>query len=121
MENKKEIRRTFSTTFKKEKVSLLNQGKTTVSELSKIYDVSPTAIYKWIKKYTGTSKTERVVIEKISEEKKNIELMKRIRDLEQALGKKQLELDYYKEVVEIINDQEGVDIEKKSKQRRCQS
>jgi len=115
MEKQRKVRRTFSTAFKKEKVELIEHGKITVNELSKIYEVSPTAIYKWIKKYSRTSQTERVVIEKISEEQKNLELLKRIRELEGVVGRKQLELDYYKAVVEIVSQEEGEDVTKKYK------
>lgn len=115
MEKQRKVRRTFSTTFKKEKVELIEQRKITVIELSKIYEVSPTAIYKWVKKYSRMSQTERVVVEKISEEQKNIELLMRVRELEMVLGRKQLELDYYKAVVEIVSEEEGEDVAKKYK------
>lgn len=117
MKQKISSRRTFSTAFKKEKVALFDQGKITVLELSELYEVSPTAIYKWIRKFSKIDKGDRIVVEKVSEEQKNIELIHRIRDLEQALGKKQLELDYYKEVISVVNEQEGLDIEKKYKLR----
>lgn len=113
MERERKVRRTFSTVFKKEKVELIEQGKITVKELSDIYQVSQPAVYKWLKKFSKMGSSERVVIEKISEENKNIELLKRVRDLEGAIGRKQLELDYYRSVVEIISEEEGVDIEKK--------
>ena len=117
MKRTNETRRTFSTSFKKEKVSLLDDGKITVRELSEIYEVSPTAIYKWLGKYSKIDKQERVVVEKKSEARKNIELLHKIRDMEQALGKKQLELDYYKEVLETLKEQEGEDVEKKYRPR----
>ena len=94
---------------------LLDKGKITVSELSRIYDVSATAIYKWKKKYSRLDKTERFVIEKISEESKNIELLHRIKDLEQIIGKKQVELDYYKYAIDVLSEQEGEDVLKKFK------
>lgn len=117
MKRQKRVRRTFSTAFKKEKVSLLESGKISVKELSKIYEVSETSIYKWLRLFSKRGKTERIVVEKISEEKKNIELYSRIRDLEQIVGKKQMELDYYKSIVDIIKEEEGEDIEKKYKRR----
>jgi transposase-like protein len=110
----KNLRR-FSSAFKKEKVDLLDQGKISVKELSKIYDVSPTSIYKWKTKYSKYEKTERIVIEKISEETKNIELLKRIAELEHIVGKKQLELDYYKTTIEVMSEEEGEDLVKKHK------
>lgn len=115
MKRQQRINRTFSTAFKKEKVDLLDNGKITVNELSTLYEVSPTAIYKWKKKFSKLEKSERVVVEKISESNKNIELLKRIRDLEQVIGKKQLELDYYKTAINILSEQSGEDILKKYK------
>lgn len=109
--------RQFSTLFKKEKVRLIDEGKLTVKELSDIYEVSGTAIYKWIKKFSVHGKQERVVVEKISEEKKNTELLKRIRELERTVGQKQLELDYYKAVIELVSEEAGEDVKKKYKPR----
>ena len=115
MKGQTRTHRTFSTAFKKEKVELLDQGKITVRELSRIYEVSETAIRKWKRKYSKLNKSERMVVEKISEENKNIELQNRIRELEQAIGRKQLELDYYRTAIDVINQEEGKDILKKYK------
>ena len=46
-------------------------------------------------------RSERMVVEKISEELKNKELLHRIKELEQIVGKKQIELDYYKTAIEV--------------------
>lgn len=113
MKKSNQIRRTFSTVFKKEKVALLDQGKISVKDLSQIYKVSPTAIYRWKQKYSKYEKTEHLVLEKISEEKKNIELLQRIAELERIIGKKQLEIDYYKTTIEVINEVAGEDLKKK--------
>ena len=107
--------RHFSTAFKKEKVELLDQKKISVKELSDIYEVSCRAIYSWKHKYSKFEKEERIVVEKISEESKNITLLKQIAELERVVGKKQLEIDYYRTTIEVINDQYGEDIEKKYK------
>jgi transposase-like protein len=115
MRRQQKISRTFSTAFKKEKVDLLDSGKLTVKELGTLYEVSQTAIYKWKKKYSKLDESERVVVEKISESNKNIELLKRIRDLEQVIGRKQLELDYYKTAIDVLSEQTGEDILKKYK------
>lgn len=115
MKEQSRTHRTFSTAFKKEKVELLDKGKITVRELSKIYEVSETAIYKWKKKYSKISKGERIVIEKISEEQKNTELLNRIKELEQIIGKKQMALDYYKTAIDLLNENQGEDVLKKYK------
>ncbi len=114
----KRQRRTFSESFKRGKVKLLDEGKLSVRHLSDIYEVSHTAIYKWIRKYSILAQDERIVVEKISEAKKTEELYNQVRELEQALGRKQLELDYYREVVKIASESTGEDIEKKFKPKQ---
>jgi len=118
MKNQRKARRTFSDAFKREKVELIDQGKISVKELSKIYEVSNRAIYTWLKMFSKYASGERMVVEKISEAKKNIELHHQVKELEQALGRKQLELDYYKEVVSIISEKEGEDVAKKYKPKQ---
>lgn len=109
------ILRRFSTAFKKEKVKLLDQGKISVKDLSEIYEVSPTAIYNWKSAYSSLKKSERIVIEKVSEATKNIELLKRVAELERIIGKKQMELDYYKTTIEVLSEEAGEDLAKKYK------
>jgi transposase-like protein len=76
------VRRVFSAEFKREKDALIEQGKLRVSEVCKTYEVSQTAVRKWLSQYGKLGKTERMVVEKISEELKNIELLKKIAELE---------------------------------------
>ena len=108
-------RRTFSTAFKKEKVELIDSGKLSVREVSDLYEVSLTAVYKWIKKFSKLPKDERIIVEKISEENKSKQLLETIRNLERSIGKKQLELDYYKAIVDLVSEETGEDIKKKYK------
>lgn len=95
MEINMKMRRTFSTEFKKEKVILIEQGKLKVSDVSKMYEVTQTAVYKLLLKYSNSySKTERLVVEKISEEAKTLDLMKKVAELERVIGKQQLQIIY---------------------------
>lgn len=108
------IRRTFSKEFKKEKVTLIEQGKMKVSDISKIYEVSLTAVYKWLEKYGNSyEKSERIVVEKISEEAKSLELMKKVSELERVIGKQQLQIIYKESVIQSASELIGEDIEKK--------
>ena len=108
-------RRIFSTAFKKEKVELIDGGKLSVKDVSDLYEVSLTAVYKWIKKFSKLPKDERIIVEKISEENKSKQLLETIRNLERSIGKKQLELDYYKAIVDLVSEETGEDIKKKYK------
>lgn len=112
MEQKK--RRTFSETFKREKVSELEAKTMTIAQLSRIYDVSRTAIHRWIHLY-GKLKTkgERMVIEKESEAKRTDFLLEKVKQLEQLLGQKQVEIEYLNKVIEFESNAVGEDIKKK--------
>ncbi len=114
MEKDIKMRRTFSTEFKKEKVLLIEQGKLKVSEVSKMYEVTQTAVYKWLSKYSKSyPKTERLVVEKISEEAKTLDLMKKVAELERVIGKQQLQIIYKEAVIQSASELIGEDIEKK--------
>lgn len=114
MEKTIKMRRTFSTEFKKEKVLLIEQGKLKVSEVSKMYEVTQTAVYKWLLKYSKSySKTERLVVEKISEEAKTLDLMRKVAELERVIGKQQLQIIYKEAVIQSASELIGEDIEKK--------
>lgn len=114
---KKQIR-TFSATFKKEKVKEIEAKQITVAQLCRLYKVSTTAVYKWINLYGSAGKGERVVIEKESEAQKTEKLLKKVAELEQLLGKKQVEIEYLKKVIEIGSEEVNVDIKKKFGSKR---
>ncbi len=105
-------RRTFSEAFKKEKVGLIETGKITVSELSALYSVSTSSVYKWLRKY-GKYHSESIVIQKQSEASKNIELLKKIASLEQFIGRMQLENSYLESIIECGSELIGEDLKKK--------
>ncbi len=118
MKVKKGQRRTFSEAFKREKVKLIDSGKLTVRGVCDIYEVTPQAVYKWKEKFSSIASDEAIVVQKISEAKKTQELYGQVRDLEQALGRKQMELDYYKELVKLSSEIAGEDLEKKYKPKQ---
>lgn len=106
--------RQFSTEFKKEKIKQIDDGKITVLQLSRIYEVSTTAIYNWIRKYSKyAGENEAVVVQKESEGAKTAQLLKKIAELEQLIGQKQVEVEYLKKVVEFGSELAGTDIKKK--------
>ena len=113
---KGKIRRTFSLEVKLDLVKKIKNGQIRIIDVCKIYGVSKTAVYKWLRKYFDLYKKEtRVVVEHKSITKKNKELQDRIKKLEQALGQKQMRIDYLEKVVEFASEHSGEDIEKKNK------
>lgn len=114
MEKIIKMRRTFSTEFKKEKVALIEQGKLRVSDVCKMYEVTQTSVRKWLIKFgKNYCKTERMVVEKISEEAKTLELISKVAELERVIGKQQLQIIYKEAVIQSATEILGEDIEKK--------
>ena len=106
--------RTFSVAFKKRQVDLYDRNLATVREISKEFDVSETAIYKWLKKYSKRySHQVQTVVQMESEAHKNKALRARIAELERALGQKQMKIDYLEKLIEVSQNEFGIEIEKK--------
>lgn len=107
-------KRYFSEDFKKKKVTELDKKITTVSEICKQYEVSSTAVYKWIYKYSLMRKKGiKVVVEAQSDTTRIKSLRQHISELEQLLGQKQFEIDFLRKQMEIASDQYGIDLKKK--------
>ena len=116
MKQRKQItrRRKFSERFKRDRVQDFERGKLSVRELSKLYDIHISMIYNWIRKYSGYQNNGyQVIVEEKSLSKKNAELAKRVADLESALGRKQMELEYLHKLIELSDDDERADLKKK--------
>ena len=107
-------RRTFSESFKKQKVREIEMKKTTVSEVSKAYEVRSSAIYKWIQKYsTEGKKNVRLIVETESDTRKIILLKKQVAEMEKIIGQKQLLIDFQDKMIDLAEQEYGVDIKKK--------
>ena len=116
MGQNKKLHRTFSGTFKREKVKELEEKRITVAQLSRIYEVSRTAIHNWVRLYGSLkNKGERMVIEKESESKRTESLLLKVKELEQILGQKQVEIEYLNRIIKAESEKQGSDIKKKGK------
>jgi transposase len=107
-------RRTFSESFKREKVRLIERKTLKVSEICKMYNVSPRAVYKWIDRFGTEPKIEKLIVEKHSETRALLEMQKQIAELERLLGQKQIEIEFYKKMVDIAEEHYDIDIKKNS-------
>jgi len=105
--------RTFSDEFKKSKVADLVEKKITVTELSRLYNVSRTSIYRWKSKFgTDTTSKTKIVVEMQSEAQKTKALLQRVAELERIIGQKQLEIDFHNKLIELASVELDVDIKK---------
>lgn len=111
-------RRTFSESFKKQKVRDLEMGKVRICEIVKIYQVSSVSVYNWINKFGSTNKPERIIVESKSDTQKIIALKKRISELERMVGQKEIELTFKDKMIDIAEDKFGIEIKKKPSTKR---
>ncbi len=106
--------RYFSETFKRKKVQELERNITTVSEISREYEVSNTAVYKWLYKYgTLAQKGVKQIVEELSDTRKIAALKQEIAELERTIGQKQIQLDFKEKMIELAEETYQVDIKKK--------
>jgi len=114
MNTEQRQRRTFSESFKIQKVKEIEQKQTKVSEICKQYEVTEVAVYKWIAKYgIMKKKKERIVVESDSDTKQLLELKRKVAELERIVGQKQILLDFKDKMIDIAEEMYGVDIKKK--------
>ena len=108
------INRKFSEELKKQVVKDIENGLKNISGVSREYEVSRTAIYKWIYKYSNyLKKGQKLVVEKNSKSEKIKNLEKRIKELERIVGLKQMEIDFKEKMLELGSKEVGFDIKKK--------
>lgn len=106
--------RLFSEEIKKEVVKEIELGNLTVIQAARLYDIkSNQTVYRWIYKYSRTlKKSTRLVMEKDSIDFKLKQLEEKTKQLEAALGRKQLELDIYKQMVDLASKDLAIDLKK---------
>lgn len=112
--------RTFSDNFKRSKVQEIEHGFVRVSEICKLYDVTSSAVYKWIAKYgTSNDKTEWIMVESKSDTQELLKLRKQVAELERAVGQKQILIDFQDKMIELAKEHYGIDIKKNSNSQPC--
>lgn len=107
-------RRQFSEDFKRQKVREIESGQTRQSEVCKQYEVSYTSVHKWLRQYgQQTATPERLIVERLSDTQELLRLKKQVADLERVIGQKQILLEFKDKMIELAEEQYGVDIKKK--------
>ena len=105
--------RKYSIEFKKRIVAEFEKGKFSVPQLEKLHGVRNSLIYRWIYKFsTFNEQGFRIVEMKDSSNKKMKELEARLKELESAVGRKQIKIDYLEKMMEIAKEELDIDIKK---------
>lgn len=107
-------RRIFSKELKKQIVKEIESGKWSVLQAAREYLVSNVSIYNWIEDFSHNLQRGTVIVmQSKSEASQKEELLKKIKELEAALGRKQLEIEVKDKIIEFASEELGVDIKKK--------
>jgi len=103
-------RRRYSQAFKQARVDDFESGTFSVAQMSRLYGIAPRVLYNWIHKYSRQPKQTAVIVEVPNSQTEKVkQLEARIAHLEQTLGKKQVELDFHKALLDEIKES-GVDV-----------
>ena len=106
-------KRVYSDEFKRSLVKDFESGRYSVLQLEKLYKIGNNLIYGWIYKYsTFNDKSVRIIEMKESSTNKIKELEDKVKELERAVGQKQLYIDYMEKMIEIAKDELEIDIKK---------
>lgn len=106
-------RRRFSEDFKKEQVMLIESGKTTLGEVSKLYQVKRDSVKRWLISYGKKEVPGKILISNGKEFDRIRELEKENKSLMEVIGKQQVELIYKNELIRLSKEKLGDDFEKK--------
>jgi transposase-like protein len=108
--------RTFSLELKQKLVREIEQKKSTLAQVSRQYEVRENNVLKWIKKYGMNQKTNiRTIVELESDTAKMLAMQKKIAELEQMVGQKQIEIEFQNKMIELAEQEYKIDIKKKLK------
>lgn len=107
--------RVFSEQIRRKAVSEFRSGKYTAQELADLYHCSPPTIYRWIYKYSpGDSPQINVVEMSQSTDQKVKDLQDKIAKLERTVGQKQIQVDFLDKMIELAEQEYGLDLKKNS-------
>ena len=106
-------RRIFSDVLKRKIVKDIEHSKVSISAVCREYLVCSQTVYNWLNKYSRHLQSgQNLVIQMESEQYRSKELEKKIAELEAAVGRKQMEIDFLNKLIEVAGDELKVDLKK---------
>lgn len=105
--------RNYSEEFKRTQVKEYESGNLTVAEIGALYGIAVTIIYRWVQKYSTYNQRKISIVEMTESSTQKIkELQNRIKELERAVGLKQLNIDFLEKLIELAKTELDIDIKK---------
>lgn len=105
--------RRYSEDVKRSLVRDFESGRYSILELSLLHGIHKNNLYRWVYKFsTFNQRGYRVVESNESTMSKVRHLEQRIRELEQLVGQKQIQIDYLEKMIEVAKGELQIDIKK---------
>jgi len=105
--------RRYSELFKQGIVQEYESGRLSVRQLSKLHGIAFQSIYRWIHKYSSVNeKGIRIVEYGDSTEERLRQLTRQVSELQRLVGEKQAELELLYKLMEIAEQELGIDLKK---------
>lgn len=120
---KKEIKRlkryrSYSEEFKRTLVGEYESGQQSVLELGRLYGIHISVIYKWIHQFSSYSSKGYILVEKSKSSQSRLKALEtQLQQLEQAVGQKQLRIEYLEKLIDLAEQEYGLDLKKNSSTR----
>jgi transposase len=110
------IIRRYSQAFRQKVVSEIENGKLTISEAMRLYDIGGAeTIPRWIRKLGKTQLLNKVIHIQMKDEPDKIkQLEKQKRELESALAQAQLKIITLESTVKVLEEKSGIKLKKKT-------
>jgi transposase-like protein len=106
-------RRIFSEQIRRQIVKDIEGGRCTVRQAAMEIQTNVQTIYRWVYRYSRyLQKNQILIVENKSEAYRSKELEARIKELEAALGRKQMEIDLLNKVIELAGQHYHTDLKK---------
>lgn len=106
-------KRTFSETFKRQKVQQIVDKQISISELSTLYGMSKVTVYRWLYRYSvHHQKGTNLVVQMESEAHKTKVLQQKLAEAEQMIGRQAVQLDYLERLLAVASEALKVDLKK---------
>jgi transposase len=106
-------KRKYSEEFRRSLVKDFESGKFSVPQLERLHNIGNALLYKWIYRYSQSNEHgQRIVEMKDSSTQKLKVLEQRVKELEQMVGRKQIEIDYLEKMIDLAKEELHIDIKK---------
>ncbi|SMD43802.1 Transposase [Aquiflexum balticum DSM 16537] len=106
-------RRRFSEEFRKEQVCLIESGRVSIIEVSRLHEVKVESVKRWLVRFGKKKLPEKIIVTTGRDIDRLRELEKENRRLLELIGRQQVELVYQKELIILAEEKLGENFKKK--------